>query len=164
MKLRRVSLQNFSRSRTLASLLISFFCSACQEGSTVVGNSKNIYVSLSEGHTHKCIHEVQIFCNFQQGRYISMWSLDLLSHEVSTPLFFLTFLSVVLVFFLPFNFRLRQRSSLKSDPFVRPKEVVSQTAAQWPTWPKRWYPGRTIEAAREEATRLSTVLVGSLGC
>lgn len=30
-------------------------------------------------------------------------------------------------------------------------------------WPKRWYPGRTIEAAREEATRLSTVLVGSLG-
>lgn len=66
-------------------------------------------------------------------------------------------------FFPPFNFRLRQRSSLKSDPFVRPKEVVSQTAGQWPTWPKRFYPGRTIEAAREEATRLSTVLVGSLG-
>ena len=128
MKLRRVSLQKLSRSRTLASSLISFFCSACQEGSTVVGNSKNIHVSLSEGHTHKCIEEVQILCNFQQRKYICMWSLDLLSHEVSTPLFLLTFLSVVFVSSLPSTFTWgnvrRWNQILSSDPkklWVKPQ-------------------------------------------
>ncbi len=82
--------------------------------------------SLLGGHPQ----EVQILCNFREGKYISRWSLlDLLRHEV---LSFSSHFSVAMFFFHPFDFHLRQRSLLKSDPFVRrPKEVASVTA-QWP--------------------------------
>ena len=87
-----------SRAREPWPRCLSLFFSAFQEGSTVVGNSKNIHVSLSEGHTHKCIEEVRILCNFREGKYICMWSLDSLSHEV---LLFFFSLSSQLCLFLP---------------------------------------------------------------
>lgn len=106
---------------------LSLFFSAFQEGSTVVGNSKNIYVSLSEGHTHKCIEEVRILCNFQEGKYICMWSLDLLSHEVL--LFFFSLSSQLCLFFsFPSTFAWgnvrRWNQILSSDPkklWVKPQ-------------------------------------------